>query len=161
MQNDAARPLSSLLSSADDVLDAVRARKDDLALSNQALEHIAGYAEGTVNKYIGPSREKSPTLPMLYLLLQAMGLGLVLVEDAEAAKRMSHRWTKRSANVNRDGNGKVARLAIKRARPIVLTEVARKAATARWAGTTKWQRAAFVAMLNAARAAKRNAVKRA
>jgi hypothetical protein len=90
---------------------------------------------------------------MLYLLLQAMGCGLILVEDADAAKRMAGRWTKRQGN-HVHGNGRVARMAIARARPIVLTEAARRAATARWAGTTKKERQAVVAMLNKVRLAK-------
>ena len=48
-------------------------------------------------------------------------------------------------------------MSVKRARPIVLANAARKAVKARWARSTPEDRAATVAMLNAARAAKRQA----
>jgi hypothetical protein len=47
---------------------------------------------GHVNKLIGPSREKRATTETLYMMLGALGLGVVLVEDPAATKRMAGRW---------------------------------------------------------------------
>jgi transcriptional regulator with XRE-family HTH domain len=140
-----------ILCAADEVLTAVRRRQEELGLSNESLEHISGLASGTANKYLGPSREKNPTVATLYLLLQAMGVGLVLVEDPDAIRRMSRRWAKRRESTVRPPD-KVARSAIRRARSVVLSEAARKAALARWAGTSKKERLAVGAMLAEARA---------
>jgi hypothetical protein len=68
------RPLSGLLRTPDDVLTALRARQNELGLSNEALEHAAGFCGGTVNKYLGPAREKCPTLPTLYSCWQRWAL---------------------------------------------------------------------------------------
>jgi transcriptional regulator with XRE-family HTH domain len=83
------------LASADALLTAVRARQNELGLSNEAVEDLAGFCAGTVNKYLGPAREKSPTIRTLFLMLEAMGVGLVLAEDAEAVQRMRTRWAQR------------------------------------------------------------------
>jgi hypothetical protein len=127
-----ARPLSDVLRSADDVIAALRARQDALSLSNDTVEALAGFCGGTVNKYLGPAREKSPTLQTLALLLGALGVGVVLVEDTKAAELVRSRWTRREER-HVQPNGRVAKTAIARARPIVMSEAARKAATARWA----------------------------
>lgn len=134
-----ARPLSGLLRSADDLLTAVRGRKDDKALSDELLGEIAGFCPGQLGKYIGPSRAKCPTLASLYLLLGALGCGLVLVEDPEATARMAKRWERRNTDRARD-NGRVSKVAIERATPAVLAEIGRRGGTARWAKATPEQR---------------------
>jgi hypothetical protein len=144
------RPLSALLDSADAVLDAVRARQNELALSNESLEDLAGFCGGTVNKYLGPSREKMPGLAPLYLMLQAMGLGLAIVEDPEATKRMAGRWTRRHEGSIHD-NGRLAQVALRRARPIVMTELARMGAAARWAGMSPEERREHIELMNLGR----------
>lgn len=135
----AGRPLYGLLTSADDLLTAVRARKEQLGLSNENLEELAGFCAGAVGKYLGPARVKSPTISSLELLFGALGVGVVLVEDAEAAKRMAHRWDRRNADRVRD-NGRVAKSAIARTRPAVLADLGRKAAAARWRDKSPEQR---------------------
>jgi len=51
----------------------------------------------------------------------------------------------------------VSKEMVAKARPTVLREVVRKAANARWANSTPETLAAFIAMVNRARAAKRHA----
>jgi hypothetical protein len=147
------RPLSPILRSADDVIAAVRSRKEELGLSDALLEDLAGFCPGTAAKYLAPGRTKMPGLAILTLLMGALGCGLVLVDDPSAA-RMQSRWTRRSERHVQPPE-KVARIAITRARPLVLSEGARKAAAARWKGATKEQRQAVGAMLVEARVNKR------
>jgi hypothetical protein len=59
------------------------------------------------------------------------------------------------ARTVRQDHPRVSKEAMKRARPILMAELARKGALARWAGKTPEQRAAMVAQMNAARMAKR------
>jgi hypothetical protein len=56
--SDAARVLSSPLRDAAAILDAMVERKDELGLSNELVDEIAGFG-GSMrwNKYFGPARE--------------------------------------------------------------------------------------------------------
>jgi hypothetical protein len=144
----------TILRSPDDVVTALARRKDGLGLSNEVLEHLAGLCGGTADKYLGPSRVKTPGLPTLFTILQALGCGLALVDDPEAVSRMESRWTRRQDRFAH-GNHKIARAAIARARPAVLSEAGRHAAKARWKNATASERRDAVARMNAGRAAKR------
>jgi hypothetical protein len=84
-----------------------------------------------------------------HVLMPKKPHAVVLVEDPDAT--VKRRWQKR-----RSSGAKTWPMSVKRARPIVLANAARKAVRARWARLTPEQRQAVVAALNAARAAKRN-----
>jgi hypothetical protein len=133
LMTDAGRQLSGLLTTADAVLTAVRARQNEIGLSNAMLDELSGFADGTSNKYCGPSREKMPLVSTLFLMLGAMGVGVVLVEDADAVKRLSGRWTRRQDN-HIQSTGRLAQVAIQRALPAAITKLASSGGKSRWEG---------------------------
>jgi Helix-turn-helix domain len=137
-----------MLRTADDLIAALRSRKEALGLSNAVVDEIAGYTTGWWDKVAGPSRMKSPSLATLMALCGALGLAVQLVEDPDTVAR--RRWTKR-----RHPGAKSWPMSVKRARPIVLAELARKGGRSWWARMTPEQRQAHIAKLNAARATKR------
>ncbi len=131
----------------------LRARKEQLSLSDLALDDFAGLAPGHTGKVLGPSQVKGMGVLSFTLLLDALGLSGTLHVDPAKAARLSGRWAgaaSRRSFVRPNGP-----MSVKRARPIVLSAAARKAAKARWAKAPPELRAATVAALNAARAAKR------
>jgi hypothetical protein len=130
---DAARQLSGLLTTADDLIGALVARKSELGLSNESIEALSGFCGGTVNKYLGPSREKMPLVSTLFLMLGAMGVGVVLVEDADAVKRLSGRWTRRQENHIQRAS-RIAQMAIQRALPAAVHKLASSGGKKRWEG---------------------------
>jgi hypothetical protein len=145
-----------MLRTADDIILALRARKDELGLSNVVLEELAGVCAGHWDKACGVTRVRVPTLDTLMMFAGALGLAIQFLPDPDA--KIARRWERRKEQRVHD-NGRISKVAIKRARPIVLAESARRAASALWAGKTPEQRQAHIARMNIARAARRLARK--
>ena len=141
-----------MLRDANAVIEALRARKETLGLSNATVDELSGYTEGWWDKVCGPSRMKSPSFATLMAIAGALGLAVTLVEDPASVRTVQGRWRRRQTP---GGNGRLSRL--RRAKADAVTELARKGGNARWAGSTPEVRAATVARLNAARLAKRRA----
>ncbi len=113
----------------DELLDLIRRRQLDLELSNAELEQICGFVIGQVDKYLGPTRAKSPNLHSLHLMMDALGVSGALWIDAAKMERFSKvrsRSGKRMAQYANTENGRISKLAIKRARPVVIKEMGRK-----------------------------------
>jgi hypothetical protein len=138
----------NMLHTPDDVIEALRARKADVGLSDEALEEIVGLCRGHIGKIIGPTRERGASLFTLMMIVGALGCGLALVPDPQAAIR--RRWERRLDSRVRD-NGRIGKEAIRKARPLVLAELARRGGLARWAGATDRERRQVGRMLAEAR----------
>jgi hypothetical protein len=134
----------------------LRARKAELGLSDLALDDAAGLTGGHSGKLLGPAQVKGIGRQTLTALLDALGLSGTLYADPAKVARIAGQWERRHENYAHT-NGHIGRAAIARARPAVLRDLARRAASKRWAGSTPEQRRATVEKLNAARAAKRRA----
>jgi hypothetical protein len=83
----------------------------------------------------------------LTALLDALALKLIVVVDDEKRNGGRSAWPERCGGLN----PRVSKALLKRARPEVLRQQARKAAAARWANKSPAEKAAYVPMLNAAR----------
>jgi hypothetical protein len=114
------------------LLDALEARRVELGLSNRTCELAAGLCDGHLTKLCGPSRERSPTLVTLDKVLNVLGLSIVLVRDPAKIEAVRVRWTPRARSKVRERQ--LSPTTIARARPHVLSDLARKAARPRWAG---------------------------
>jgi hypothetical protein len=135
------------------LIELLRKRQLDLGLSNEGLEHVCGFAGGAVDKYLGPSRTKAPTAAPLARLMDGLGLRGQLVVDAARTAQVT-RAGKRQARRAHPSN-RISKVALKKARPVVLGELARTAAAAGWKRTTPEARAEVIHRLNSARLAKR------
>jgi len=145
--------LRDMFRTGDEILEALRTRKETLGLSDAIVDELAGLTGGHWNKVAGPSRIKTPSLYTLMSVIGALGLAVQLVEDPES--RVRSRWERRRNN-NAHDNGRLSKTAIRKARPIVLSQWARAANAVRWSRTTAAERQLIVARLNAARLAKRS-----
>lgn len=88
----------------DDLIAALRARMDELHVSNAVLEEIAGVPTGLAGKWLGPSRVKTMGMMSLWLVLEALGTRLALEVDRTAEARMRSRW---AANPRRERHRRV------------------------------------------------------
>jgi len=84
-----------LLRSPDDIVAALRARKEALNISNEALDAISLLPDGYVSKLLAPRRMKHLGELSLPSLLEALGVALVLVPDPDAIKRVEGKWAPR------------------------------------------------------------------
>jgi hypothetical protein len=114
----------------DDFIEALRARKDEIGLSNSYIEHALHLGAGGCDKYLGPSRTKNLSLLMALDLVELLGSMLALKRDAETEARMAPRWERRDeAQVRRCS--RVSMRLVEACRPMVLRELTSKASKAR------------------------------
>jgi hypothetical protein len=129
----------------------LRDRADELNVSRTTLDEAAGLTPGHASKLLAPRPLKKLGVVSLGLMLQAMGLKLVVVEDVEALERISAKLIPREvpANVLSLSWGRAKHLLVskrwvkkngrkggkQRAKnlwPRQRSAIARKAAKARW-----------------------------
>ena len=77
------------------LLAALRHRVEELGLTLEAVENIAGLQAGYGSKILSTPPRKRMNAFTWFLLIQALGLRMVLEEDPELVERMRGRWTKR------------------------------------------------------------------
>jgi hypothetical protein len=81
-----------------DLISALRARKDALGLADAVLDEVAGLTPGHTNKCLGPSRERGIGAATLEAYLMALAIDLHMVENAEKLARMLPHYETRSAS---------------------------------------------------------------
>ena len=82
-----------MLRTADELIAALRARKDELELSNAVVDELSGMTDGYFDKVAGPSRIKTLGLCGLMAIAGALGLAVQLVPDPDA--KVAGRWERR------------------------------------------------------------------
>jgi hypothetical protein len=137
--------------SHDDLVDYIRARKEELGLSNEFIEEKCLMTKGHCDKLIGPSREKGLSRFTLDYFMTLLAFQLVPQPDPEQEARMHGKWERRSESQVHRPN-RVSKVIMERARPLVMREhlkaanaarnsklsceqrsrIARKAAKVRW-----------------------------
>lgn len=78
------------------LLEALRARLEQLDVSGATLDAVSGLADGYVHKLLGPSPTKKIGTVVLSDLLCAMGLKLIVAHDPEAFETVKGRLVKRN-----------------------------------------------------------------
>jgi hypothetical protein len=92
----AARQRWSLpIRSMPDVLDRCRARRDELGITHETIDDIAGWAAGYGGKILAPNPIKNLGWMSLGSLLGTIGTMLIMVEDPEQIRRVQDRWIRR------------------------------------------------------------------
>jgi hypothetical protein len=143
----------TLIRSYGEFIDGLRARKVALGMSDLVVDEVAGLAHGHFGKIVTHLRGIGAST--LFPVLNALGLSVVLVEDADKLTARGDVERRIEHHVRRERPLMSKELAARIARPAVLQQLARKAAKAKWKRATPEQRQAHVAMMNIARAAQR------
>jgi hypothetical protein len=87
-----------------DVISALRDRTDELQISREAIDSIAGLSDGYAAKLLSESPSKILGPTSMGPTLQTLGLRLMLVEDTAASQRTIERRTPVVASHRRLGN---------------------------------------------------------
>jgi hypothetical protein len=109
--------LTAAITSYDEMIDALRARKAELGLSDAVVDDLTGLPTGYTGKVLGPARVKKMGALSLWLMLEVLAFDMRLDSSVEKAARMQERWEKRSegqANMNN------------KAKPLSLRNLAKK-----------------------------------
>ena len=86
-----------------DLLAALRARRDQLELTHERIDDIAGFPSGYCGKLMAPEPIKNLGWLSFGLALDALGVALVMVENPEQIKRVENRWIPRERPHQRTG----------------------------------------------------------
>jgi hypothetical protein len=142
-----------------ELIAAIEARRFGRGITSEALDAIAGLASGQSGRLLahpnpdGNSRHRAG-LFTVFLWLEALGLGMMLVEDPQALERYKARPSKdcrprfpakagivyefpdfRIMRARKGGHARAAKLS-----PAKLSRIGRKGARARWAAVRSVQR---------------------
>lgn len=78
-----------------ELVDAFRARKAEIAISDLTLDSLAGWPAGWCGKVLGPAQSKTLGFLSFFNGLQALGLAVHIVEDKDLTARLRSRWEKK------------------------------------------------------------------
>lgn len=85
----------------DGLVSAIRARAEELNISRNTIDDVAGLTPGYASKLLAAVPLKKIGAVSLGPLLGALGMRIVLVEDLEQMRRVAERMTKRNAAQSR------------------------------------------------------------
>lgn len=108
--------------SQDDLIEAFRAIKDHLGLSNAWCDDIGGFTRGQTDKVLGPTRAKGLSPMLLETFCSLFAVRLEMVVDLDQAKVMEARWEGRDSSNVRLESGRVSKKLLERAKPHVLKD---------------------------------------
>jgi hypothetical protein len=123
-----------------ELVDLLRARKDELGLSNEFLEAQCLMAAGSCTKYLGRAPIKNLTGSKLGDILAVLACQLRLEPDPDQEERMQGRWERRDAGKVHAPKRRVSKARFEVARPLVHEAMARAGGEARARMLTSTQR---------------------
>lgn len=78
-----------------DLVDALRARADELGATRQQIDASSGLPDGYSSKLLGPSKIRSMGVISLGPILGALGIKLIAVADDDALQRLLPNYGRR------------------------------------------------------------------
>lgn len=87
--------MTAPIRSQSELLDAIRARRDELNISHETIDNIAGFQAGYTSKLLCDPPMKNPGPMSLGALLGALGMALMPVSDPDSIAKVEKRWQKR------------------------------------------------------------------
>jgi hypothetical protein len=136
--------------SHDELVAVLRERQIALGLSNELVGHVARLSDGHVDKLLGPARQRGLSQLSLDALMGALAVKIIVVEDEAMAARMRPHWEGKDKRQVRMP-ARVAKDLIARVRPVVLQQLASRAATIKWSRIDKERRRQIMRAVTMAR----------
>jgi transcriptional regulator with XRE-family HTH domain len=116
----------------DQLIEALRARISEVGLSYRVLEEIAGMAEGQVAKYLSDARVKNLSVSSLLQISEAIGVRGVFISDERLLRKYRPLYEMRdAAKAHAHRRARLGATTLKRVRPVILSELGKKANAAR------------------------------
>lgn len=87
--------MTTPIRSMPELIQALRTRAQELQLTHQTIDEVAGLQSGYTSKLLAPKPIKNLGPMSFESILGALGVAVVVVEDPEQIERISKQWTKR------------------------------------------------------------------
>lgn len=107
------------------LIDAFRAVKDQLQLSNATIDTLCGFTLGHTDKLLGPTCVRALSPLTFNGLAWALALKIEISLDMDRVKEMTEHWEKRNAAHTRELPSRISKVIVARAKPIVLTDLSK------------------------------------
>jgi hypothetical protein len=114
----------AVIACRDDLVELLRARKNELGLSNAWIENALHLGENDLTKTLGPTQSKGLSLLLAIDLAELFGARLVLQIDPELEAKMRLRWEVRDEK-NVHPSRRVSQVILERARPVFFQQLSR------------------------------------
>jgi hypothetical protein len=134
----------------DELVELLRARKDQLGLSNGWMDSAMGLTDGHCDKVIGVSGERGLSRLTIDGALAVLALKIQVVEDKAQAARMRPIWEKRDQRQVRPPS-RISKALVAKVRPHILREAASRASKARWGRVSAELRSTLMRRVSLAR----------
>jgi hypothetical protein len=96
--------IPTVVTSKAEMVEAIRRRRDELAVTHETIDAISGMAGGYTSKLLAPEPIKNFGEMSLGSVLGALALGIaavVIFEDPEQVERVGDRWVKRRRAIDK------------------------------------------------------------
>ena len=87
--------MTAPIRSMPELVEALRLRRDELNISHETIDSIAGLQSGYTSKLLAPKPIKNLGPMSFGSILGALGLAVVVVPDAEMVEKIGKHWVKR------------------------------------------------------------------
>lgn len=87
--------MNAPIRSMPELIAALCARRDELNISHETIDNIAGLQSGYTSKLLAPTPIKNLGPMSFAALLGALGVAVVVVPDPKAIQQVENRWQKR------------------------------------------------------------------
>lgn len=103
-----------MITNYDQFIEALRVRADKLGLTRETIDEVSGLQPGYSAKLLAPVPMKTLGKLSFGLMLQALGLAIVLVEDGDAMGRFAGQYSARKRVVRAPGTHEILSYRISR-----------------------------------------------
>ncbi|MGY8660944.1 hypothetical protein Q3C01_01080 [Bradyrhizobium sp. UFLA05-109] len=107
-----------------ELVEAFRAIKDRLGLSNKFVDDACDYADGITDKLLGPSHTKTINALSFSMFCAVFAVRFEMKVDLEAVRKMEARWEGRETRKVAPPDSVLSKKLLDKARPIILRELA-------------------------------------
>jgi hypothetical protein len=119
-----------VIENRDELVAALRSRKEFLQLSNSFVEAELLMTAGGCDKVLGPSQTSGFSIATLFDLVELFGARLVFRIDEASSARMAHRWERRDERAVRRPK-RISKELLKIAKPLLFADLGRSGGKAR------------------------------
>ncbi len=147
------QPAKHVIRCSDDLVEAFRARKAQLGISNETIDEQLLIGSGNTSHYLGPSRRKKLAADLLGDLMTFFGVELTMRVNPELEAKMRDRYVPRDERSVRQ-QSRLSRRMLEVARSQLFSELGKRGAAhrakcltakqrsniARAAAASRWQR---------------------
>lgn len=126
----------AVIRSYPELLEAFRAVKAQLGLSNTWCDETCDFQQGYTDKILGPTQQKNISPLTFSMFCQIFAVRFTMEIDLDAARKMEGVWQRREEGKVAFPEWRISKKLVQKATPYVFSEMGKRSAPARMASLT-------------------------